>query len=158
LSCYVFLFNTTGQVPCRWKKRVEKINNNLSSNQMMNQHWPEVQFYFSLEPGAPSTRCDTEAPAEEDHHRDRTTGNTEQGERFDILSALPEEVAIYLLSANALPHQTEPTWSAWELRHVVGLVCRNWRRLALDASVLSTTLHQYIRTSSGQDCVTLIPS
>jgi hypothetical protein len=125
----------------------------------MSQHWPEVQFYFSLE-SAP--RCDdTKAPAE-DPHRGSTAPmmNTKQGERFDILSALPEEVAIYLLGvANHLQQQTNAMWSAWELRHVVGLVCRNWRRLALDASLLSTTLHQYKPASTRpvQDCATLIP-
>jgi hypothetical protein len=32
---------------------------------------------------------------------------------------------------------------------VVSRVCRNWRRLALDAGLLASTLHQYVSRSSS---------
>lgn len=75
----------------------------------------------------------------------------EEACRLDILSALPDEVAIYLLGGGSRRSADQGStsdgllmWSAWELRHVVGQVCRNWRRLALDASLMAATLHRSV--------------
>jgi hypothetical protein len=119
-----------------------------------------VQFLFSDAEEVPSAPQDdvanvtvvhrAAADRRGDAQRVPADEEDEMAERFDILSALPEEVALRVLGGGELATRRAAHdeggagswWTAWELRNVVGLVCRNWRRLALDAGLLASTLHR----------------